>query len=324
MRALFLGAGASAGTVENAPVSRDFGRVLAQVTSRPYEELRRIVALLGYSWSDWPLDQVWRQVDYYSKLHEAISIDAPDPKESGIKHALLEVFGKRCDRASDALPIGANYTLGRLIDSLGPGDTLVSFNYDLIAERLARRMHKKLRPASVDGARSETITLAKPHGSASWSTQIVGHFDQSPVDRGPVYDSLLPDEIQRGRHPFLLGAVPIKSELIREVQKAAGRPDIFDVVASQWREVGHAVQHAQTLVVAGYGFPPDDEYGRFLISEALRRRFRSNRLRIELFSREETSLEVASRIRELFGDHVVALTPCGPVLPPTSVGALRD
>jgi hypothetical protein len=195
----------------------------------------------------------------------------------------------------------------------------VSFNYDTIAERLARRLGKNVKPAPQDEVVvANAITLAKPHGSTSWSMQCHGALDRSAVDGGPRYDSLTLSDYEQKRSPLVLGAVPIKSELIREVQQKAGRADIFETVARQWRQVVRAVEFADEIVVAGYSFPRQDEYGRFIIREGLRARSQSKRpnLRIRFFETKQNEARSAASIQDLFSGHLAELIPAGPVVPP--------
>src|SRR5262249_50848039 len=75
-----------------------------------------------------------------------------------------------------------------------------------------------------------------------------------------------------GNDPLVLGAVPIKSELIREVQQVCGSSRIFDVVMSHWRAASEAVREADEITVLGYSFPREDQYGRFLMQERVSKR----------------------------------------------------
>ena len=115
------------------------------------------------------------------------------------------------------------------------------------------------------------IHLIKPHGSVSW------RYILDP--RGPHIESLnvtpsitpmKPEDVKTGGpQPFVLGAVPIKSELIKEVQQ---HTEAFEVVASQWQALVRMIREAEEVIVVGYSFSIDDGYGEFLFREAVHQR----------------------------------------------------
>jgi hypothetical protein len=104
--------------------------------------------------------------------------------------------------------------------------------------------------------------------------------------------------------------VPIKSELITEVQYHWGACDVFDVIMRQWQVVVEAIRYADIVVVAGNGFPKEDHHGRFLFMEGVRRRCKRLR-RVEYYNVNRDS-ECA--IREIFGTGC-KVVPKGPVRP---------
>ena len=247
-------------------------------------------------------------MDYYAKLEEAIPSSPPWSDESPqMKKALLEVYGRRCDDAADQLPLTDSYTLGRLIrNELNSGDIIISFNYDTIVERLARRFGYTL--LSVDAQEQERrkgITLAKPHGSTSWTLdlnynprRVISASNHSEV----LINSLESTDVDQCREPLVLGAVPIKSELIREVQDVCASPNVFETVTRQWQALVEAVRDADSVVIVGYSFPPEDQYGRFLLKEGIR--LRSSELTVEFFELKKKRRKRKKAIRDVFGSHV--------------------
>jgi len=189
-----------------------------------------------------------------------------------------------------------------------PGDVVVSFNYDTVVERLIHRLRPPIRMAC--GSYSDgNVHLVKPHGSASWF--IARDIRTSDPAGNPLFESLDEADVAN-REPLLLGAVPIKSELIREVQDVFGTSTVFETVMSQWRAVTTAIRDATALVAIGYGFPRDDHYGRFLIREALRRPEKPLEL-IEFYELPERAASTASAIVETFAvDGDVRLAWRGP------------
>ena len=308
------------------PVAVEFGKALQAVNPEwrdNYPALSEIVNHLGLSPNDWSLEPIWTCMDYYAKLEKAIpnlrnwSGESPE-----MKKALLEVYGRRCDDVADQLPLTDSYTLGQLIkNELNPGDILISFNYDTIVERLARRFGYTL--LSVDAQEQERrkgITLAKPHGSTSWTLDLNKIVRRSPQcviaageNDGVLLKSLESTGVDQGREPLVLGAVPIKSELIREVQVKLhdeSRP-VFDTIIRQWRIVAEAIRDADSVVVVGYSFPQEDQYGRFLLKEGIR--FRSSELTVEFFELEDRRSEREEAIQDVFGSRVENLVYRGAV-----------
>ena len=332
MKVFFIGAGASKGTFHSTgtgvPVAAEFGKALQDIDPQwpfHYPALFKIVEHLDLPRADWGLEPVWTCMDYYAKLQEAIPNSPPwtDENESPqLKKALLEVYGKRCDDAADQLPLTDSYTLGGLVkNELNPGDIIISFNYDTIVERLARRFGHTLRSVvdAQEQDRKKWITLAKPHGSTSWTLDLncnPRRVISASNDDGVLLNSLKPTDLYNGRvysgrEPLVLGAVPIKSELIREVQSICQSPEVFTTVAKQWRTVVEAIRDADSVVTVGYSFPQEDRYGRFLLKEGIR--LRSSELTVEFFELEDSRSEREEAIRDVFGSRVENLVYRGAV-----------
>jgi hypothetical protein len=311
MDLFILGAGASRGVLSGkdvVPTSAEFGEILCRVKpnwTTEYPALFKVVEHLGLCRDKWPLEDVWSCLDWYAKLQPALPKPKPWNDESRqLKKALLAVFGKRCDSLSE---VANDSTLANILrDDVKSGDTLVSFNYDTIAERLAARLGCQLDARPRGGA---GVAFAKPHGSASWTLDLCKRsVDWLSLDGTPLVTSLRTDHVDVGREPLVLGAVPIKSELIREVQTSCGIPLIYDVVACQWRVLVEAVRDAKRIVLVGYRFPAEDLYGRFLIKEGLR--LRRNSVAIQYYELRKVCCE----IKKVFGDHATSIEYMGCVL----------
>jgi len=94
-----------------------------------------------------------------------------------------------------------------------------------------------------------------------------------------------------------LGAVPIKSELIQEVQEWHTVPIVFNVIRAQWRAVQSAISDANKLVVLGYSFPPEDTYGRFFFREGMLAR-QGRLLRVEYYAMRQSADKIGASILE--------------------------
>jgi hypothetical protein len=288
--AFLLGAGSTFGTFQGRPlcppIARDFGRVLtdrAPNWAAEYPELVKVATHLGKTLPDVGLEELWTCIDYHVKFRESIDVHWDHKVVPQLKASLLRLYGRACDSEAENLPEFHNFTLGEVVNQLRPGDALVSFNYDTVAERLTRRHGIALLHASHQP--DHAVRFAKPHGSGSWNLHALG---AELIDGSPLFNSIDENSVEVGSlEPLLLGAVPLKSELIREVQQCYNKPDVFKVVLQQWRSVADVIRGADRLVVVGYSFPPEDTYGRFFFREAMRQR--SKPLRIEYYELPDKS-----------------------------------
>jgi hypothetical protein len=230
------------------------------------------------------LEELWTSIDLHAKFPEAFPIpwDPRGPVVRELKRILVRMYGCACDRLSDRIAVTDGCTVvGRVAKVIKDGDTLVSFNYDTVIERIVRNLsNRQLRHGK--NLRPGTIRFAKPHGSASWPTR---ELDSRVTDGEPLWDSVSEDDVQRGyRDPLLLGAVPLKSELIFEVQEYYRARRVFEVIREQWRTLADAVATADRIVVLGYSFPKEDAYGRFFFREGMTMR-EGRPLEVEVYSR---------------------------------------
>lgn len=302
--AFFTGAGCSYATLKDRhlafpPLARDFG---SEFTSRvagwldTYPELAKVAKHLGTPLQKVGLEEIWTCIDYHAKFDGAFKINWNRGQVvRELKSALLVLYGGKCDKEAANLSVEKSYALGRILQEMKPGDTLISFNYDTLVERLAQGNGFTLLHGS--GPPPEgVVRFAKPHGSASWNLHSLGH---DLTDGPPAIASLDPGDAMTGRvDPLLLGAVPIKSELIVEVQCYYHAHRVFEVILRQWRAVADAVRDADRIVVLGYSFPKEDAYGRFFLHEAVRGRSRP--LRVEYYEVPDRKEQAVTSIASAF------------------------
>jgi hypothetical protein len=213
-----------------------------------------------------------------------------------LKSALVRMYGKSCDEISETISPADTSTVVGIAKEIQTGDSLVSFNYDTMIERVVRNIAKLPLRHGKD-LKPGTIRFAKPHGSTSWS---VKDLPYSVTDGEPIVDSLGHEAVKEkwpALDPLLLGAVPLKSELIFEVQEYYHSRRVFDAVSEQWRTVANAVATAARIVVLGYSFPKEDTYGRFFINEGKAMRSEELSLSIDVFNIDPDTVKP---IRELF------------------------
>ena len=143
-----------------------------------------------------------------------------------LHRAVLDAYALTDERAG--VPMAADFTLKRLLGALMPGDALISFNWDTAAEHVAVKLGLDLVPAGCAGAK-DRVRLIKPHGSVSWphciaspgSTECTVLWEDSGA---PRFRPMKPEDVSPGspghfHEPLVLDAVPIKSELLAEVQQ---------------------------------------------------------------------------------------------------------
>jgi hypothetical protein len=288
------GAGCSLGTLYGheclrPPIAKDF---VTELKSRvpgwalEYPEISKVIEHLKKTSSNIGLEELWTCIDLHAKFPGAfpISWDSRGPVVRQLKSALVQVYGRPCDQLASKVSKSDSCTAVKIATEINAGDTLASFNYDTVIERIVGGLsNKELRHGK--DLKAGTIRFAKPHGSASWA---IGSLDYQVTDGGPVLESLDQVEVNKpcGPDPLMLGAVPLKSELIFEVQEYYRASRVFEVIREQWRTLANAVATAERIVVLGYSFPKEDTYGRFFFREGMSMRTPLDLpLRVDFYSR---------------------------------------
>lgn len=293
MATLFIaGAGCSFGTLHGheclrPPIAKDFVRDLKHrvpTWASEYPEIKKVVDHLNESQECIGLEELWTCIDLHAKFLEAFPIgwNPRGPVVQELKRILVRMYGRACDELADRIAVTDGCTVvEKVAKVIEDGDTLISFNYDTVIERIVRNLSNRQLLHGKD-LRPGTVRFAKPHGSASWSIQELGY---RVTDGEPLWDSMSEDDVKRGvKDPLLLGAVPLKSELVFEVQEYYHARRVFEVILEQWRTLANAVATADRIVVLGYSFPKEDAYGRFFFREGMAMR-QGRPLEVEVYSR---------------------------------------
>jgi hypothetical protein len=222
----------------------------------------------------WDLAHAWTRLDYLAKFPFVPHGSSYGGGASQQLHAaILEVYGDPlCAETDELCNSGRRSTLLDIIGDLRPDDVLISFNWDVVAELVANHLRVNLVQAPLSIG-SGAIKLVKPHGSVSWVSNLIAHagYVDLRATPAPCVSPMKPSDVTAHAEPFLLGAVPIKTELIVEAQGTDPR-NPHAVVCEQWSDLMGAIETADEVIVAGYSFPDDDTYGRFLVQEAVSRR----------------------------------------------------
>jgi len=307
MRLYIFGAGASAGTL-GLPAARDFGLELARAKPRwrrAYPHLARVVEGLRQSGEteSWDLADAWTRLDYLTKLAWAVDLGG-DLAEANVemRKALLDVYGRTGARVRRNGH--KSQTVRTLLRKARPGDVVVSFNYDLLVEQVAAEAGVHLVQAPCERCRGKhrCVQLVKPHGSLAWRVERLdgqARVRWRSATGEPLLRALSNHQVSERLQPLVLGVVPIKSELLREVEEAHHSAEVHEAIVRQWRAAVDAARRADEIAVVGYSFPPEDQYGSFLFYEATRSR--RQKPVVAFYELEASAFEVARRLVEVFG-----------------------
>ena len=317
MKVFILGSGATAGTLPSCPTTPGFGtalqgRLAPKRLEGKYPELAKVVADLWpeqkAGGSAWDLAHAWTLIDYFSKFPSLRCGGDYGPQASFELHAaLLEVYGRKlCDDLEALLQTGNGFTLLDIVAEVRPGDVVVSFNWDVSVEIMAAKMGVQLVQAP--HLVTMGVSFIKLHGSVSWPRTIVPPWIvNTRATPAPCREPMEPDDVIKNcvehpcndcRQPFVIGAVPIKTELIGQFQGGhAGSP--YTVLMEQWKCFMDALAAADEVVIAGYNFPDDDGYGRFLVKEAIARRGRLLR-RLYFYELDKAQVGMSAKLDQIF------------------------
>jgi len=311
-RVIIVGAGASAGTLsaENAPICRDFGKVLQRKVPRwrvAYPNLSSCVEYLcgvlpGTDPGDWSLDRVWGAIDNQYKLFGILHHDGfPDRSTivcAGfeLKKAVCAVYGDQLRERIDQAARG-NGTLKAVLGATEPNDCIVSLNYDNLVERLLSALGKEfVQPKNERSSFGDGLILVKPHGSLTWWRRLFGRgTDEIEIRTEPLRES----EIQlpgNGKdvevQPGIIGPVPHKTELLYEQRENLSR-----LVQAHWSLARRSFASADVIDVVGYSFPEEDDHAMLIFQRAayLSRERRGGPVEVRVYQRDEGEYE---RVRE--------------------------
>jgi hypothetical protein len=161
-------------------------------------------------------------------------------------------------------------------DHVRPGDTLITFNWDLTLERAIWDDPQGLSfwysypDASEDG---ESVVLLKPHGSIDWFNK--KDLPKAKRVKGKV-QSL--DESVCVFTRFDFSDLPEMANYTPVIVPPLATKEFSQTVLKRtWRGVYKAVSQATSLTILGYSLPREDQFARLVLGRALR----SNRLKVE-------------------------------------------
>ena len=308
MKVVVLGTGATSGTLRTDGGVAGFIRRLTTV--RPswtceYPLLARVVADCQEEAEQLSLEHLWTRIDYYSKFRRILGSEYGAPASIQLHKAVVDAYSF-VDDVARICTTTTEFTLKRVLRGLTSGDALISFNWDTLAETILQRMLGKDVVQAPHPSGNSSIRLIKPHGSLSW----VHRSGEPPLFQdgsGPRLESMTSAEVQGGPgwfvQPLVLGAVPIKSELLEEIQFR--QPQLHETISDQWGQVVDVFSRVTEVEIVGYRFPQEDAYGRFLFREAVRRRPDATHLpTIRYYALVRDREEFEKAFREVFAPQV--------------------
>ena len=219
--------------------------------------------------------------------------------------ALLDLLNSVLCRTTEALPLGKNALLHRLIvheinKVRSPKDlTIITFNYDLVIERVLQeissskahqdtfsfpgcyRMNQLEKTSLIEITGESTfssedfehngVAVLKLHGSLNWHSK---HQSRKPK----------PETLYTADRPLLVANSPnLPENLTLKKQKTvylkpiivppmSGKKSVQHVAISDlWKSAATALKKADRIVIAGYSCPPLDFEAHALLGENMRK-----------------------------------------------------
>jgi SIR2-like domain len=173
-------------------------------------------------------------------------------------------------------------------DHVRPGDTIITFNWDLTLERAIWDDPQSLSfwYSYPDTSDEDSVVLLKPHGSIDWFNK--SDLPKATRVKGKV-QSL--DESVCVFTRFNFSDLPEMANYTPVIVPPLATKEFSQMVLKRtWRGVYKAVSQATSLNILGYSLPREDQFARLVLGRALR----SNRLKIEKKSKRPLDVAVVN------------------------------
>ena len=357
-KVIIIGSGCSRGTLgKKAPVSSEFGKYLncpkkQWKWTEDYPYLEAAVKYFEHRVSDtspksWFLDKIWGAIDTRVKLQHVFNCDlklpsAPQepPKRKKIyehnehlwcKHgddfgpagfelrcAVTRVFGE--DLEDDIGNItGKQCSLQEELNALKKDDSVISFNYDLLVEKMLCSIGKQPftpTPWSKEVTKDNEILLTKPHGSVSWKAYTPEREKRPEMDK-LVYEKDI-DYYPKSCteiFPGIIAPVPFKEQLlIPDIQRPVW--NFHCLLIKQWSRLITELSKAEEVVIMGYAFPIEDLHALHIFAEAAAQN-KSQTLKIRVYEKDcDRYSRISRNLCKLFKQNNLCIKYMGPVKPP--------
>jgi hypothetical protein len=155
-------------------------------------------------------------------------------------------------------------------NNLRPGDTIVTFNWDLTVERALEEYpgHPGFQYVYGRQRKEPEFSLLKPHGSVDWfeTSRLGGLGCEKKIDMHDKELCYYP-KFHLGEAPDLREIPPVI------VPPVAGKSFKYRFLHRTWRGVLQAVADATELHVLGYSLPREDQFAKYVLRRAIRNNF---------------------------------------------------
>ena len=212
---------------------------------------------------------------------------------------VLRVYGENLETGIDNAVEG-NGTLKHELAQLPSDACLISFNYDLLGERIlakerGRNCYVLAKPSIQSEDTKDRILLCKPHGSVDWRRRVpergspIEFPDRPMTEKEFDWDESSCTYVQ----PLFEPPVPFKTDII--FPEGQGEvPNAFQLLVTQWSTLISYISRAEKLVLVGYSFPKEDLHAQYMFREAAARRDQNLNLEIEVYQRDPESFAKTS------------------------------
>jgi hypothetical protein len=174
----------------------------------------------------------------------------------------------------------------------GSGDkpgTVVSFNWDLVAERA---FHDATFPWAYTRGQQNAVPVLKPHGSINWSGFLRESLKSDYAGWAPIasHSRLSYDRFNPLSNPDMQDINPyLRYMIFPGDSESAEDPDLKLI----WNDVCAAIQSSEAVVFIGYSLPDYDSWSRRFFAEVCAGKA------VEIYN---PSPAVLTRFREVFGE----------------------
>ena len=173
---------------------------------------------------------------------------------------------------------------------MNPGDTLITFNWDLLQEILLSKAGKwsyedgyGIQTTSEKPLNPSPITILKPHGSCNWALR--NRDDLSlRIDYTDVFLGIYKQGFQNSNPPD--STSDYGDSLI--VPSYLKNPLQVKILCSVWEAAASALREAESLVILGYSLPEADVSARQLFSEMMQLNITLTSITLVLYKDEES------------------------------------
>ncbi len=232
---------------------------LYPVSGRNHQSPQKLVSVLN-------VEEFLSLLDTAEEFNEILPTTFLEPVvirrlRSRILSSIMELLVEKQSKAESSKKLVGH--VDRFLSRLEPGDTIITFNWDLLLERRMSKVGQafKLCPRE----ESNDVAYLKVHGSIDWyrGAELESRKGFKVVYR-QLYRAPWP-KVSKQRDNFLSDTLPfIVQPTFNKSYK--GSADLEEI----WVQAFQRLYEADEIYVCGYRFPPEDLFARFVLRRAIR------------------------------------------------------